>query len=115
MRILADENIDDGIVEQLRDAGHEIWYVTEMTPGIGDDEVLAQANRHGALLLTGDKDFGELVYRQQRINAGVLFIRLAGLTAAAKARMVTRAIDDHGAGMMGRFTVIAPGQVRIRR
>ena len=60
--MLADENINQQIVERLRQDGHTVWYVVEMEPGISDDVVLDLANREGALLLTGDKDFGELYH-----------------------------------------------------
>lgn len=69
MNFLADENVDQQIVDQLRKNGHDVLYVIEMEPGISDDEVLARANRRGALLLTADKDFGELIFRQQRISS----------------------------------------------
>jgi predicted nuclease of predicted toxin-antitoxin system len=55
-----------------------VLYVAEMDPGISDEKVLAAANDINALLLTTDKDFGELVYRLRRISAGVLLIRLGG-------------------------------------
>ncbi|MBU1744766.1 MAG: DUF5615 family PIN-like protein [Proteobacteria bacterium] len=56
-----------------------------MAPGISDDTVLELANNEGSLLLTSDKDFGDLVFRLRRLSAGVVLIRLAGLTPAKKA------------------------------
>ena len=70
MNLLADESVDRPIVERLRDDGHEVVYVAELSPSIGDDEVLQKANDSRALLLTTDKDFGELVFRQRRLNLG---------------------------------------------
>lgn len=64
MKFLADESVDYQIVDRLRQDGHEIWYVAEMEPGISDDAVLDEANKKMAILLTSDKDFGELVFRQ---------------------------------------------------
>lgn len=78
MNLLADENLDRQIVERLRQDGHFVWYVAEMEPGISDDIVLNLANQEEALLLTGDKDFGELVFRLRRIALGVVLIRLSG-------------------------------------
>ena len=65
MNLLADESLDYQIVYQLRQDGHVVWYVAEMDPGIADDLVLELANRESAVLLTADKDFGELVFRPQ--------------------------------------------------
>jgi predicted nuclease of predicted toxin-antitoxin system len=67
MRFLADESIDAPIVAVLRDDGHEVEYVAEMSPSIPDEEVLARVNEMRSLLLTGDKDFGELVFRLHRV------------------------------------------------
>jgi predicted nuclease of predicted toxin-antitoxin system len=63
MNLLADEGVDRPVVEQLRQDGHDVLYVAEMEPSINDDVVLMRANQHQAVLLTADKDFGELVYR----------------------------------------------------
>lgn len=63
MNFLADENIDRQIVERLRQESHKVQYVAETDAGITDYEVLDMANREEILLLTADKDFGELVFR----------------------------------------------------
>ncbi len=115
MTFLADESVDRQIVVRLRQAGHFVWYVPELESGISDDAVLDLANQDGALLLTADKDFGELVFRQRRITTGVVLIRLAGLTSQAKARLVAMAIQNHETELPGAFTVIAPGVIRFRR
>jgi predicted nuclease of predicted toxin-antitoxin system len=115
MNLFADESVDRPIVERLRRDGHEVPYVAEMTPGISDDAVLKQANSLEAVLLTADKDFGELVYRQGRIHSGVMLIRLDGLSPDAKASIVSTAIRDRGAALSDGFSVITPATVRIRR
>jgi predicted nuclease of predicted toxin-antitoxin system len=84
MNLLIDESVDRHVVDKLRQDSHNVVYVSEMDPGISDDVVLSIANNMGALLLTADKDFGELVFRRQQISAGVLLIRLAGLSQEAK-------------------------------
>jgi len=86
MNLLADEGVERQIVERLRQAGHDVWYIAEMEPGIADDVVLAQANASQALLITLDKDFGELVYRQGLVHAGVILLRLAGFCQRRKPR-----------------------------
>jgi predicted nuclease of predicted toxin-antitoxin system len=89
---LADENIDRPIVDRLRSDGHSIFYVKEMHAGISDDTVLEMANQQDALLLTADKDFGEIVFRQGRIFKGVVLIRLAGLSSLHKSEIVSNAL-----------------------
>ncbi|MBI4596671.1 MAG: DUF5615 family PIN-like protein [Candidatus Tectomicrobia bacterium] len=114
MNFLADESVDQPIVEHLRHNDHNVLAVMEMEPSIPDETVLDRANQQGALLLTADKEFGELVFRQRRITAGVVLIRLGGLSEGTKAALVSAVIREHGAELLHAFTVISPGMVRIR-
>ena len=113
LSLLADENIDQQVVSQLRADSHEVVYVAELEPGIEDDEVLEKANEARALLLTSDKDFGELVFRQRKVFEGVILLRLAGLPPEKRAAVVARTLREHGAEVSEAFTVISPGMVRI--
>ena len=70
MNLLADENVDRQIVEQLRFDGHDVLYITELEPSIPDNIVFDRANERAALLLTEDKDFGEIVFRDGRLSSG---------------------------------------------
>ncbi len=115
MKLLADEDIDYQIVEKLRKDGYKISYVLEMDPSISDDEVIKLANQEEALLLTADKDFGELVFRQNRILFGVILIRLSGLSPHYKSKIVSNVIKKHQDKLKDNFTVISHGGVRIRR
>jgi len=114
MRLMADEGVDRQIVERLRQEGHEVLYIAELDPGITDDVVLAQARRGDALLITSDKDFGEIIYRQVQIRSGVLLLRLAGLSQERKAEVVSSCLKIHGEEMLSAFSVLSPGSLRIR-
>ena len=114
MNILADENIDEQIIETLRKNGHNVLYVGEMSPSISDKVVLSKANKMNALLLTADKDFGELVFRQHLISKGVILIRLAGMTPNKKARQILSIINKHKNEMINSFTVVTLNHIRIR-
>lgn len=115
MNFLADEGVDRQIVDGLRRDGHRVWYVIEMERGIPDDAVPDLANRESALLITADKDFGELVYRQRYVTSGVVLLRLAGLTPASKARIVASVINKYASELPRAFAVVTPGGIRIRR
>ena len=112
--LLADENVDLQVVGLLRRDGHDVLYVAELDRGVNDDDVLRLAQEHHALLLTADKDFGELVYRQRRLTEGVVLFRLAGLPPEKKAEFIASAIRTHVDELSHAFTVISPGMVRIR-
>ncbi|HWR58871.1 MAG TPA: DUF5615 family PIN-like protein [Thermodesulfovibrionales bacterium] len=114
MNLLADESIDEQIVNALREKGYSVGYVAEMDPGIPDDVVLDLANREGVLLLTADKDFGELVFRLRRLSSGVVLIRLAGLSPIRKSEIVVSFIVKHFSELIESFSVITPVGIRIR-
>lgn len=115
MKLIADEGVERQIVQQLRETGHEVFYAAESSPGVSDEWLLGSALGAEALLLTNDKDFGELVYRQKRLTHGVVLLRLAGLPNSSKAKLVCTSVAKHGGEMLGSFTVISPGSVRVRR
>ena len=75
MSILADESIDRQIVEFLRNNNFYVDYIAEMDPGITDREVFQSAQQKGYILLTADKYFGELLYRQKFPISSVILIR----------------------------------------
>ncbi|MBS1221627.1 MAG: hypothetical protein H6R23_1247 [Proteobacteria bacterium] len=115
MKFVADESVDFPIVERLRRDGHSVWAVVEMDAGIADDLVLDHANQQNAVLLTADKDFGELVFRLKRLNLGVVLVRLAGLPPKRKAEVVARVISEKGEELKEAFSVITANALRIRR
>jgi len=115
VNFLFDESVDAPIAAGLRAEGHAVVSVWELEPGMRDDAVLAQANQDRAVLVTADKDFGELVFRMGRVHNGVLLIRMAGLTLEKKASIVSAAVREHGWQMQRAFTVVTAGLVRVRR
>lgn len=114
MDLVADEGVDRPIVNRLREEGHEVLYIAELEPGMTDEDVLARAMSTEAVLLTTDTDFGEFAFRQRRLHAGVILLRLAGLTNETKAEIVAEVCHTRAAELAGAFSVISPGQLRIR-
>lgn len=116
MKLLADEGVDRQMVELLREAGHDVRYIAELEPGISDENVLEVAGNEQRKLLTADKDFGELLYRQKLLSNGVILTRLSGLTPDSKARVLLEAIEDHAEDLSSEtFAIVTPGAIRIRK
>ena len=112
---LADENIDQRLVSSLRLAGISVYSVAELSPGITDEEVMKLSENLGALILTDDKDFGEIVFRKQRSCPGIVLLRLTGVDYSHKADQVIQVIDKCGSEMTGKFVVITEETVRMRK
>jgi predicted nuclease of predicted toxin-antitoxin system len=113
LTLLLDECVDEPIARRLRDDGHVILSVSGMRPRASDDLVLSLAGAEGAVLVTSDKDFGELVFRERRATGGVLLLRLADVSPRLAADIASAALRDHGHEIPGAFTVVTPGRVRI--
>lgn len=96
MNLVADESVDQPIVDRLRQDGHTVLSIADLDPGIADNAVLRLADQNSALLLTADKDFGELVFRMGNIHTGVVLTRLAGLSPETKARIVSAGLLTTG-------------------
>lgn len=78
MRFLLDESAEYRLASFLRNPGHDVTAIAHDYPaGLADTEVLALARREDRILITNDRDFGELIIRQRLAHAGVIFFRLS--------------------------------------
>jgi predicted nuclease of predicted toxin-antitoxin system len=115
VRFLADESCDFAVVTALRAAGHDISAVVEIDPGAEDDVVLALARFEGRVLLTEDKDFGQLAYAGGHETAGVVLIRFPGNARGSLGQAVVSVVAELGDRLSGAFVVVEPGRARLSR
>jgi predicted nuclease of predicted toxin-antitoxin system len=113
MRFLADENCDMAAVRALRGAGHDVTLVRDQAPGANDEEVMKLALSEGRILLTEDKDFGQLVRAGSAQKVGVVLLRFPALARASMGPMLLQAVGALSIRLESAFTVIEPGRFRI--
>lgn len=113
MRFLADESCDFAAVRALRAAGHDITAVKDVLAGRPDEEVIQLALKESRVLLTEDKDFGQLVYASSMKSPGVIFIRFPASARQAMAKTVVGLVEKNADKIEGRFVVVQPGRIRI--
>ena len=114
MKFLADECCDTGVVASLRADGHDVTYVLERQAGISDEEVLQNAFVEGRILLTEDKDFGELIYRLKKPAYGIILIRIDVQERHEKWPRLEALIAKHGDRLTGYFVVVDLNKYRFR-
>jgi predicted nuclease of predicted toxin-antitoxin system len=98
----------------LRAAGFDVAAIGSMNPGALDSDVLATARRDGRILITEDRDFGELVVRQRLEVQGVVLLELDRLSTVAEADRVVAVVSPNVDKLSGNLLVIDPGRARIR-
>lgn len=114
LKFLADECCDTGLIALLRAAGHDLSYISEEGAGTEDDSVLQKAYTENRILLTEDKDFGELVCRLRKPSAGVILIRIPVKQRHLKYPRLKKLIDEHADRLFGRFVVVDTEKFRFR-
>jgi predicted nuclease of predicted toxin-antitoxin system len=108
MRLLADECCDALLVEGLRRDGNEVLYMKEFSPGAADYTVLQLAASQQRVLLTEDKDFGELVVRLRLPADGIVLLRINPADSALKLTRLRHLLQHHVGRLPGSFTVGLP-------
>jgi predicted nuclease of predicted toxin-antitoxin system len=114
VRWLADECVAGLVVARLREAGYDVTYMAELAPSTPDADVIALAHREGRVLLTEDKDFGELVFRWNRPVPGLVLLRIALNKNELEWTRLKTAIEMFGDRIHGRYFVVGEAQFRSR-
>jgi predicted nuclease of predicted toxin-antitoxin system len=113
MRILANENFPFDAVEALRARGHEVAWIRTDAPGSRDDEVLSRAQAENRIVVTFDKDFGELAFRfGLPASCGVILFRISARSSAHIAQTAVAALDRRD-DWIGHFAVIEDQRIRM--
>jgi predicted nuclease of predicted toxin-antitoxin system len=114
MRFLLDESTEYRVASFLRDRGHDVTAVAHDYPAaLLDEEVLEIARREERVLVTNDRDFGELVFRLGLPHNGVIFFRLPAATVDVKISQLERILASH-ADDLRHFLVVGEKTVRVR-
>jgi predicted nuclease of predicted toxin-antitoxin system len=114
MRFLADECCDVALVQELRADGHNVLYAMEFARGATDEELLERAFAEGCILVTEDKDFGELVYQLKLPAHGIVLLRFATPDRSLKLPRLRELLKQEGQRLPGSFVTLEPDKVRIR-
>lgn len=115
MRLLADESCDFAVVRALRAAGHDVLAVAEVALGASDDAVIELAREKKRVLLTEDKDFGQLVFAAAKSASGVILIRFPATARSDLPTMVLDLVNSEQDRLFGSFAVLQPARIRITR
>lgn len=113
MRLLIDSSFWSPGIVALRRAGHDVEAVTDWPADPGDRAILAYAHSQSRILVTLDKDFGDLIVRDGHPHAGLL--RLVTDSVRLQVPMVLDAIDRYGGALLdGAIVTVEEDRIRVR-
>jgi predicted nuclease of predicted toxin-antitoxin system len=115
MKFFADEGLDFPLVAALREKGFTVIYAAENYFSFTDETLLEIAFKEDCLFITKDKDFGELVIRNQLSTKGIILIRVDKLNVPENCIRIVSIIEKYNAELPGAFTVIQEDKIRIRK
>ncbi len=111
MKLLIDTNLGRAFTELLLKAGHDAIFAKDLLPLSSDEEILAKAEQEERIVITNDKDFGELTFRLRMLSSGIILLRAETTDPNERLELVKGVLDK----AEGRFIVVKEGRVRARR
>jgi predicted nuclease of predicted toxin-antitoxin system len=115
MQFLANENVPLKSVYLLREAGHDVAAIIEDSPGVKDEEVLKRAAEEQRIILTFDRDYGELIYKRKlTVPTGVVYFRFIPVSPEETAYYLLKLLTMDELSLEGRFTIFARERIRQR-
>jgi predicted nuclease of predicted toxin-antitoxin system len=114
LKFIVDESCGIKLAEALQREGYDTVPVIGTMTGTQDREILEKAFREERIVITNDKDFGELVYRQGLDHAGVILLRLEEDSPIARISIVKKTILRFQGKLKGRFVVATEKKIRVR-
>ena len=115
MKFLIDESSGRKLFLFLKEKGFDVKFVAEIIPRVSDKEVLEFSEKENRILVTNDKDFGELIFRLNQPSFGVILLRLNLDTPKNRQNYVLAVIKRFSDRLEGSFIVVTEGKVRIRK
>lgn len=116
MKFFADESVDYPLVKLLRENDYPVHYAAEfMSASDDDDAILQKATKEASVLITRDKDFGEMVVRYRKISSGVVLIRVGNLNTAEQCTYILNIFNQFKNELPNSFMVIQEDKIRIRK
>ena len=115
MKFLVDAGVGSKVEVWLKKNGYDVKAIREIDIGAKDADILRLAASDERMVITMDKDFGELVYNSEITHTGVLILRLEDATGEEKVRVVREILTNYSDKIEKRFCVFQDGKLRIRK
>lgn len=115
LKFLVDESSGKKLFSFLLKNGFDVKFVTDIIPGASDKKVLEFAEKENRILITNDKDFGELIFRLNKPSSGVILLRLKNDSPKNRQKYIINLIEGLSSKLKSSFAVVTEGRTRIRK
>ena len=115
MKFIVDECTGPSVARSPISLGHDVYSVSEVSPGWKDEQVLQKANAENRVLITNDKDFGTLIFKQKLNHSGVVFMRLEDERIANKITVLARFFENYPDFDLSDFIVLTEKGARVSK
>ena len=113
IKFLADVNMEKPLVDYLSGQGYDIKWVPDYSCEMADEDLLRLANEEKRILITNDKDFGELIFLQKRLSYGTILFRVKGQKSQEKVKLMKKVLMGHRDAILNHYIVITKAKIRI--
>lgn len=114
LKFLVDVGVGRKVEKWLAENGYDIKCMRDINPKAPDSEILRFAVTEDRMIITMDKDFGELVYNSGRLHSGVLILRLENANGNQKIKVIKKILSEHYGRLQGKFCVFQKERLRIK-
>ncbi len=115
MKFLVDESVEYRLVKFLRRKGYKVISIAEILPGAKDKEVLNLALKEKCVLITNDKDFGELAIKLLPKTQGIILFRMESAPYSKKEKAISLLIEKFSEKLQNSLIIVSENKIRIRR
>lgn len=115
LKFIADESLEYSIVLWLRELDYDVISIAEDFPSVEDEKVLGKATREDRIIITNDKDFGDLIFLNKLSHKGIILLRFRTEEVETKINFLKSLLKNYSGKITNKFTVIDESKIRIRR
>jgi len=113
IKFIADVNVEKTAVDYLLMRGYDIKWIPEYSCEISDEDLLQLANTEKRILITNDKDFGELIFLQKKLSTGIILFRVKGQRPHEKVKLTRKLLQGYQNKLLHYFIVITKNKFRF--
>jgi len=115
LKFLVDVGVGKKVEDFLYKSGYDILSVRKINPRMSDSKIIGIAAKDNRIIITMDKDFGELVYNSVLIHKGILLLRTENCSGDKKVKILSEILINYSSELEENFCVFSKDRLRIRR